>query len=259
VHDVYVSPLAGEIARGVRGLWHCTEVDALDETVLPTSAGMLVVVVDPLHGTPATLRLRRPGDRAAAVWGVAGRRTVGVVLAPGGWRMVDRLACRVRAAGRTRSVVRPDWRDPSVILPWMQSVLGNLLTADRPPSAMLQQAEAQLRAGARVGDICVAVGMDRRRLADAFAAVYGIGLKRYARLCRFEVAVAMLRRPDASSLAAVAVEAGYADQAHLSRDVKALAGISPGQLHRRPGPSAAHVLHDETFKTARRARAAMGS
>src|SRR6266516_2978552 len=150
VHDVCLFPLAGEIARSVRGLWHCAELSALDETVLPTSAGMLVVAVDPVHGTPATVRLRRPGDRATVVRGVPGRRTVGVVLAPGGWRLVDRLACQVRAAGRPGSVARPDWRDPSAILPWMQVVLGDLLAADRPPSATLRQAEAQLRAGARV-------------------------------------------------------------------------------------------------------------
>ncbi len=56
----------------------------------------------------------------------------------------------------------------------------------------------------------------------------GTGPKTLARILRLQTAVALARagRPFAD----VAVTAGYADQAHLSRDVKALAGVPLGEL-----------------------------
>lgn len=49
---------------------------------------------------------------------------------------------------------------------------------------------------------------------------------------RFDRAVSLLRRSD-DQLADVAFECGYFDQAHLNRDFREFAGVSPGVFSRR--------------------------
>jgi AraC-like DNA-binding protein len=49
-------------------------------------------------------------------------------------------------------------------------------------------------------------------------------LQRVLRLRRF------LAQAGPGALARAATEAGYADQAHLSRDCRALTGLTPGEL-----------------------------
>jgi AraC-like DNA-binding protein len=43
-------------------------------------------------------------------------------------------------------------------------------------------------------------------------------------------AVELLRRDDGSRLAEIAAACGYADQPHLNRDFRDLAGLAPGAL-----------------------------
>jgi transcriptional regulator GlxA family with amidase domain len=71
------------------------------------------------------------------------------------------------------------------------------------------------------------VGWSRRHLTDRFTAEYGLGPKAMARVLRFERARWMIVRAAFPSLAAVAAECGYADQAHMTREWQALAGASP--------------------------------
>ena len=59
-------------------------------------------------------------------------------------------------------------------------------------------------------------------------AAFGYGPAVLRRVLRFRRAAALLR--SGVSPAEVAAAAGYADQPHLSRETRALAGASPGQL-----------------------------
>jgi AraC-like DNA-binding protein len=47
---------------------------------------------------------------------------------------------------------------------------------------------------------------------------------------RFSAAVDRLRAAPSLPLAELAAEAGYADQAHLTHETRALSGLSPGRL-----------------------------
>jgi hypothetical protein len=83
----------------------------------------------------------------------------------------------------------------------------------------------------------------------SFRREIGFGLKRYARLARFERALRAVRAEDAPSLSLIAAQFGFADQPHLTREFRSFAGYAPGRLHRVTGPTPWHVVHDETFKT----------
>jgi len=66
----------------------------------------------------------------------------------------------------------------------------------------------------------------RRRCHDAF----GYGPKTLDRILRFQRFLDLARRTDRASLASLAFEAGYADQAHLTREVRRLSGFSPAMV-----------------------------
>ena len=73
-----------------------------------------------------------------------------------------------------------------------------------------------------------ALGLGERQLRRRFAAAVGYGPKTFARVERFRAALALVRAGE--PLARAAAEAGYADQAHMTREIAALAGRTPALL-----------------------------
>ncbi len=103
-----------------------------------------------------------------------------------------------------------------------------------PPEVtwLRRQLEAS-RGRARVEPLLDETGWSRRHTTERFRSVLGVSPKAYARLCRFEHATSLLDGLPGGSglsrtLADVAMEAGYYDQSHLTRDFVALAGMTPG-------------------------------
>jgi AraC-like DNA-binding protein len=74
------------------------------------------------------------------------------------------------------------------------------------------------------------LGLGERQLERRFKASVGLTAKTYARLARFQAAVALARTQPALRLGMVAAEAGYADQAHLAHEARVLGGTAPVQL-----------------------------
>ncbi|MFC7451301.1 helix-turn-helix domain-containing protein [Rhodococcus daqingensis] len=95
---------------------------------------------------------------------------------------------------------------------------------------------ARLAAGAPVSEVAAAVGWSARKLHRKSLSAYGYGPKMLARVLRFERAVGLARA--GVPLAAVATETGYSDQAHLSREVRALAQTSLTGLIGQPAEAA---------------------
>lgn len=77
-----------------------------------------------------------------------------------------------------------------------------------------------------VGALAEHLGWNRRRLERAFRAQVGVSAKTLSRVVRFQHVVRALGEVPDTRLAALALDAGYSDQAHLARDFKALAGVS---------------------------------
>lgn len=71
----------------------------------------------------------------------------------------------------------------------------------------------------------------RRRCQEAF----GYGPKTLDRILRFQRFLSMARQSGGERLAGLAFEAGYSDQAHLTREVRRLSGFSPAAVLRQYG------------------------
>jgi AraC-like DNA-binding protein len=82
--------------------------------------------------------------------------------------------------------------------------------------------------GASVAAMATALGYGERQLRRRCLDLFGYGPRRLTRILRLTRAVAATRA--GLSLAEVAQRCGYADQAHLSREVRELAGTSPAAL-----------------------------
>ena len=78
----------------------------------------------------------------------------------------------------------------------------------------------------RVDDLADELGWSRRHLSGTFLAEFGVTPSTARRLSRFEVATQLLRDDRPRSAAEVAALAGYADQSHLSREFRRMAGRS---------------------------------
>jgi AraC-like DNA-binding protein len=91
-------------------------------------------------------------------------------------------------------------------------------------------------AGACVADMADALGLGVRRLHRRSLALFGYGPQHLVRVRRLDRALALARR--GVPLAQVAADSGYADQAHLGRDARDLAGVPVTELLGQPGNGA---------------------
>ncbi|GAA4555763.1 helix-turn-helix transcriptional regulator [Pseudonocardia xishanensis] len=140
---------------------------------------------------------------------------------------LDALADPALAALPDRLAADPDW--PARFARVEAFLADRLLDpARRLPDPEVVHAWRLLRRSAgtiAVADLAAQTGWSRRHLLTRFGDQIGLSPKTAARVLRFERAsrAALAGTP----LAEVAALCGYADQAHLSRDFRSLAGVAP--------------------------------
>ncbi|UVK45830.1 AraC family transcriptional regulator [Mesorhizobium sp. AR07] len=81
----------------------------------------------------------------------------------------------------------------------------------------------------RISSLAERLGWSRKHLASGFSNAIGIGPKTLSRIVRFNRALGLSRRQTAD-WADIAADCGYADQAHLVREFRDLAGETPTAL-----------------------------
>jgi AraC-like DNA-binding protein len=81
--------------------------------------------------------------------------------------------------------------------------------------------------GVSVAGLADEVGWSRRHLGAQFRAEFGVTPRETLRIARFQRARQRLQQPGRPALATVAADTGYADQAHLTREWRRLAGSTP--------------------------------
>jgi AraC-like DNA-binding protein len=188
---------------------------------------------------------------------VAGADTAArvVALAPGS-RLVG-LRLRPGAAGAVLGLPASELRDLS---PDAADVLGHddaaalldaLMSGANPHSLLLRAVQLRRvsepdplvhaavvalgRPRARVASVAAELGLSTRQLQRRVAQAVGYGPKTLARVLRFQ----RLRALPPAPLIDLALAAGYADQAHMTAEVTALAGISPVRFLQDHTPTAA--------------------
>jgi AraC-like DNA-binding protein len=82
----------------------------------------------------------------------------------------------------------------------------------------------------RVSPVLRDLAVSERQLRRRFTVAVGYGPATYLRVTRLQRAIT--RASSAGTLASVAAEAGYSDQAHLSRDCRELTGTTPSEFFR---------------------------
>jgi AraC-like DNA-binding protein len=103
------------------------------------------------------------------------------------------------------------------------------VAAGPAPTPAVAWADQRLRAtggNIRIGTLAAELGCSRRYLTSRFSAEVGLAPKAVARQLRFARVRERLQR-DAEGIAEIAAAAGYYDQAHLNRDFRELAGVTP--------------------------------
>lgn len=99
-----------------------------------------------------------------------------------------------------------------------------------PPEPALRALVSALAAGRAVASAADELGIGARQLHRRSLAAFGYGPKTLARILRLRRALSLTRT--GVPYAETAVRAGYADQAHLSRDVREFTGLTLGELRR---------------------------
>lgn len=72
------------------------------------------------------------------------------------------------------------------------------------------------------------LGLSERTLRRRCETAFGYGPRTLARILRFQRFLRLLRTSAEPRLADIAAASGFADQAHLTRDVRGLGGLTPG-------------------------------
>jgi AraC-like DNA-binding protein len=142
----------------------------------------------------------------------------------------DRLADRLATA--------PGWPARFALLDRFLLERLRDVSADRAAPPDLVWAWERLVVGggrARVADLAREIGCSRKHLGVRFRDRIGVSPQRANRLLRFGSAVALLDDV-ALSLSDVAQSAGYYDQAHFSRDVRTMSGLTPTALRAQRMP-----------------------
>jgi AraC-like DNA-binding protein len=171
------------------------------------------------------LQIRLSPVVAAVVLGASAELTGTVVPLEAAW-----ARCAGQVEERLRSAV--SWDERFAIA---ADVLGRRLGA-RPPVdpevAYAWRRAVTSRGRVRVDGLADEAGWSRKRLWSRFRSQIGLTPKRAAQLARFDHAAHLLAAGHAA--ASVAVQSGYADQSHLHREVKAIAGVTPAAVATAP-------------------------
>jgi AraC-like DNA-binding protein len=120
----------------------------------------------------------------------------------------------------------------------LQAELQSLASDMARPCADMQQtfehlAREQGDSGETIRNLSRSLGIGERTLRRRCHEHFGYGPKTLDRILRFQRLLRLFRSTRCTASSILALEAGYADQAHMSREVRMLAGLSPGDIRRQ--------------------------
>ncbi|HLL21508.1 MAG TPA: AraC family transcriptional regulator [Kofleriaceae bacterium] len=208
--------------------------------VIPDGCVDVIVVDDePPH-------IAGPATRTVWIEVAAGARITGVRFRPGAAAEVLRTSLVALCDEHVELAAvcaAPDDVTPTGLVQWTRRRL-----ARRGPRPVLSRA-AEVLANADTIDVVVReLGWSVRQLRRLFIEAYGYGPKLAHRILRLQHAIRLAH--EGTCLAMVAALAGYADQAHLTREMRALTDLAPRAFLARADPRVGTWMAD-LFKTPR--------
>ena len=133
----------------------------------------------------------------------------------------------------------PGTLDPDTAVVRALDVAAGLVADGTPDQALAWAVELLEDPQARTEEVAGQIGLSERQLRRRCHDAVGYGPKTLQRVLRFRRFVAQIDaaarppRGPAGDLATIAARAGYADQAHLTRECRTLAGLTPAALARQ--------------------------
>lgn len=180
------------------------------------------LIADPGHGEGVAIELTPLGART--LFGVPARELwdTSVELTDVAGTVGSELWERLQAA--------PTWTERFTVC---DDVLSRLAAHPSPPRDLMACWHALVASAGTVpiGELAAAGGCSRQHLTRRFRHEFGLSPKLAARIIRFDRARNMLTKvPSYVTIGQVAAVCGYADHAHLIRDVQTFAGCTPTEL-----------------------------
>ena len=223
--------------------FRCSWINALP----PDAIGRIAVVPDgcvDILWLNGELVVAGP-DRTAAVSAlVPGTSVIGLRFRPGAatrWlgvpmselvgrrvRLAEFLGAKARDIGRTIG----DPPSPEARMRVMEAAFARLAAEREPPLSdmgFLYTALATESGGRGMAIVLDRLDVSPRTLRRRCHTAFGYGPKTLDRILRFQRFLSLARKGRAG-LAALAFQAGYSDQAHLTREVRSLSGFSPAMI-----------------------------
>jgi AraC-like DNA-binding protein len=117
----------------------------------------------------------------------------------------------------------------------VQSLIASRRDRIAMPDSTVQQAIAWMAADHRhrpggVGELAREIDISERQLRRRFLTAVGYSPKMFHRIVRFQKLLALANHHPSARLGDAAHAAGYADQAHMTREVGEFAGVTPSAL-----------------------------
>jgi AraC-like DNA-binding protein len=178
-----------------------------------------VIAAMPAGSVTVGVRLRR--GAAPAVLGVSARELLDLNVS-----FDDLWGGDGAAAARRAGSAEPGER-----MAVLADFLGTLVDRDATVDVQVAAASALLAAepSSSLDDLCDATGLSARQLRRRVADAVGYSPRLLAGVLRFQRFLGTVRAaaPDHRDLARIAVESGYADQSHLTRECRRFTGSTP--------------------------------
>lgn len=92
-----------------------------------------------------------------------------------------------------------------------------------------------------VTELCTRLGLSNRRLIEQFRCVVGLAPKTMSRIARFHAVVDATKGSERVNWAQLAYRFSFADQAHLTREFRHFAGVTPTEFLQQRGADHTHV------------------
>lgn len=117
----------------------------------------------------------------------------------------------------------------------MQALVARIAPEIDRPAGDVAATFARMKRGGEnaLNDALAELDVSSRTLRRRCHEHLGYGPKTLGRILRFQKFLDLARQRPLGGLAAIAFDAGYADQAHLSRDARELSGLSPAAIQRQ--------------------------